>query len=55
MDTGVPVGFGLLTCDTEEQAAARAGGPGASEDKGREATEAALATALILRRGLSLP
>ena len=55
LDTGVPVGFGVLTCDTEAQATDRAGGPGASEDKGREATEAALATALILRRGVSLP
>ncbi len=52
LDTGVPVGFGLLTCDDEAQALARAGGPGSSEDKGREAVEAALATALTLR---SLP
>lgn len=44
LDTGVPVGFGLLTCDTEEQALDRAGLPGSAEDKGREATEAALAT-----------
>lgn len=49
IDTGTPVGFGLLTCDTEEQAIDRAGLPGSSEDKGREATEAALATALLLR------
>ena len=49
LDSGVPVGFGLLTCDTEEQALDRAGLPGSSEDKGREATEAALATALLLR------
>lgn len=44
LDTGVPVGFGLLTCDTEEQAIDRAGLPGSAEDKGREAVEAALAT-----------
>lgn len=44
LDTGVPVGFGLLTCDTEEQALDRAGLPGSAEDKGREATEAALTT-----------
>ena len=37
----MPVGFGLLTCDTEEQALARAGLPGSAEDKGREAVEAA--------------
>jgi 6,7-dimethyl-8-ribityllumazine synthase len=48
-DTGVPVGFGLLTCDDEEQALARAGLPGSTEDKGREAAEAALATVVTLR------
>jgi len=49
LETGVPVGFGLLTCDTEEQALARAGLPGSVEDKGREAVEAALAVVLTLR------
>jgi 6,7-dimethyl-8-ribityllumazine synthase len=49
IDTGVPVGFGLLTCDDEQQALDRAGLPGSSEDKGREAVEAALTTALTLR------
>lgn len=49
LDTGVPVGFGLLTCDTEQQALDRAGLPGSAEDKGYEATVAALATALVLR------
>jgi len=49
IDTGVPVGFGLLTCDTEDQAIARAGLPGSSEDKGKEAAEAAVAVALTLR------
>lgn len=47
--TGVPVGFGLLTCDDEAQALDRAGLPGSSEDKGKEAVEAAVATALTLR------
>ena len=47
--TGVPVGFGLLTCDTEEQALERSGLPGSQEDKGREAAEAALATLQALR------
>jgi 6,7-dimethyl-8-ribityllumazine synthase len=47
--TGVPVGFGVLTCDTEEQALDRAGLPGSAEDKGYEATAAALATAITLR------
>ena len=46
--TGVPIGFGLLTCDTDEQALARAGLPGAKEDKGYEATVAALRTAVVL-------
>ena len=49
LDTGVPVGFGLLTCDNEDQALDRAGLSDSREDKGREAAEAALATALILR------
>lgn len=49
VETGVPIGFGLLTCDTEEQAIQRAGLPGSVEDKGREATEAALSTLHALR------
>lgn len=47
--TGVPVGFGVLTCDTTEQAVARAGLPGSIEDKGHEAATAAVATAVTLR------
>ncbi len=49
LDSGVPMGFGVLTCDDEQQALDRSGLPGSSEDKGREAAEAALATALTLR------
>ncbi|MFM7213131.1 MAG: 6,7-dimethyl-8-ribityllumazine synthase, partial [Actinomycetota bacterium] len=49
IDSRTPVGFGLLTCDTVEQALDRAGLPGSAEDKGREAAEAAIATALALR------
>ncbi|SDS13171.1 6,7-dimethyl-8-ribityllumazine synthase [Nocardioides scoriae] len=49
LDTGVPVGFGLLTCDTEQQALDRAGLEGSAEDKGYEATAAALHTAHTLR------
>jgi 6,7-dimethyl-8-ribityllumazine synthase len=45
----VPVGFGVLTCDDEPQALARAGLPDSQEDKGAEAVEAALATAQVLR------
>lgn len=47
--TGVPVGFGVLTCDDEAQALDRAGLEGSHEDKGAEAAEAALATAVTLR------
>lgn len=47
--TGVPVGFGVLTTDDEAQALDRAGLAGSSEDKGAEAAEAALATAVALR------
>ena len=47
--TGVPVGFGLLTCDSVEQALDRAGLPGSREDKGHEAVTAAVATAATLR------
>lgn len=48
--TGVPVGFGVLTCDTEQQAIDRAGLAGSAEDKGHEAATAAVATAVALRR-----
>ena len=44
----MPVGFGVLTCDTEEQALDRAGLEGSAEDKGWEATAAALDTARVL-------
>lgn len=46
----VPIGFGLLTCDTMEQAEARAGG--AAGNKGQEAAEAALRTADLIRSAL---
>jgi 6,7-dimethyl-8-ribityllumazine synthase len=49
LDSGTPVGFGVLTCDDDQQALDRAGLPGSSEDKGREAVEAAVATAVTLR------
>ncbi len=48
LDHTVPVGFGVLTCDDEAQALARAGLPGSSEDKGADATLAALMTAATL-------
>ena len=49
LDHGIPVGFGLLTCDDEQQALDRAGLPGSAEDKGHEAATAAIATAVTLR------
>jgi 6,7-dimethyl-8-ribityllumazine synthase len=45
---GVPVGFGLLTCETLEQALARAGGNAGT--KGYEATAAALDAATLAPR-----
>ena len=48
--TGTPVGFGVLTCDTEQQGLDRAGLEGSNEDKGHEAVTAALATAATLRQ-----
>ncbi|GAC68777.1 6,7-dimethyl-8-ribityllumazine synthase [Gordonia soli] len=49
LDESTPVGNGVLTTLTEEQALARAGLPDSSEDKGAQATTAAVASALILR------
>jgi 6,7-dimethyl-8-ribityllumazine synthase len=49
LHTGTPVGFGVLTCDDDEQALGRAGLEGSQEDKGYEATAAALHTARALR------
>ena len=49
LDTGKPVGFGVLTLDDEAQGLDRAGLPGSHEDKGYEAADAALRTAAILR------
>ena len=47
--TGTPIGFGVLTCDTEQQGLDRAGLPGSSEDKGYEAVAAAVNTVAALR------
>jgi 6,7-dimethyl-8-ribityllumazine synthase len=49
LDHRVAIGFGVLTCDTEQQALDRAGLEGSAEDKGYEATSAALVTARTLR------
>lgn len=47
VQTGVPVCFGVLTCDSLAQARARAGG--AKGNKGAEAMAAAIETALTVR------
>jgi 6,7-dimethyl-8-ribityllumazine synthase len=49
LDSGTPVGNGVLTCNTIEEARDRCGLPDSSEDKGWEAVVAALDTALLLR------
>lgn len=48
LDTSVPVAFGVLTCDTLEQALARAGG--SAGNKGADAALAALQMAGLLRK-----
>ena len=50
IDTGMPIGFGVLTLDDEQQGLDRAGLPGSKEDKGAEAAQAALATVQLLRQ-----
>lgn len=48
LDTGKPIGNGVLTTNTREQAVERSGLPGSVEDKGAEAMAAALDTARVL-------
>ena len=47
LDTGIPVGFGVLTVDDEKQALDRSGLAGSKEDKGAEAVEAAIVMARL--------
>jgi 6,7-dimethyl-8-ribityllumazine synthase len=49
LDASTPVANGVLTCNTEEQALARAGLATSAEDKGAQATAAGLTAALTLR------
>ena len=49
LDAGTPVGNGVLTCDTLDQARNRSGAEDSAEDKGWDAVIAALETALVLR------
>jgi 6,7-dimethyl-8-ribityllumazine synthase len=55
LDESTPIGNGVLTCDTEQQALDRCGLPDSAEDKGFEACVAAMHTALVLREVRSLP
>ncbi|SIN69843.1 6,7-dimethyl-8-ribityllumazine synthase [Halodesulfovibrio marinisediminis] len=48
LDSGIPVGFGLLTCDSLEQAIERAGSKGGN--KGVEAASAMLETYRVLEQ-----
>jgi 6,7-dimethyl-8-ribityllumazine synthase len=48
LDTGVPCAFGLITCDTREQAEARAGGD--KRDQGRNAAIAVMRMAQLRAR-----
>jgi 6,7-dimethyl-8-ribityllumazine synthase len=50
LDTGKPVGFGVLTLDDEQQGLDRAGLPDSQEDKGEEAATAAIQAALTIRQ-----
>ena len=49
LDARTPVGNGVLTCNTLQEARDRCGLPDSREDKGWEAAVAALDTALLLR------
>ncbi|MQA01552.1 MAG: 6,7-dimethyl-8-ribityllumazine synthase [Streptosporangiales bacterium] len=49
LDAGTPVGNGVLTCDTLEQGLDRCGLAESHEDKGWEATMAAVEAAVVLR------
>jgi len=49
LDSGKPVGFGVLTLDDEQQGIDRAGLPGSQEDKGAEAATAAVQAAVTIR------
>jgi 6,7-dimethyl-8-ribityllumazine synthase len=51
LETGVPCAFGVLTCETMEQALARAGG--GRRDQGRHAAEAVLRMAALRSELLS--
>ena len=43
-----PIGYGVLMCDSLEQASARSGQPGSKEDKGFDAAVAALSMSTLM-------
>ena len=53
LETGVPCAFGVITCDTMEQALARAGG--GKRDQGRNAALTVARMALLKRDGQPVP
>lgn len=53
VESQIPLGFGLLTCDNLEQALDRAGLESSSEDKGYEAVQAALSMVQVLTEAQS--
>jgi 6,7-dimethyl-8-ribityllumazine synthase len=50
IDHGLPIGYGILTCENEAQALVRATPSGNGRDKGGEATRACLAMIAVKRR-----
>ena len=50
LQSGKPIGFGVLTVDSVEQAIARSGAPGSKEDKGYDSAIAALDLLAIKKR-----
>lgn len=52
-DTGIPIAFGVLTTDTEEQAEERAGGK--EGNRGADAAQAAIRLATLLKKLGALP
>lgn len=53
IESQIPLGFGLLTCDNLEQALDRAGLESSHEDKGYEAVQAALSMVQVLNEAHS--
>jgi 6,7-dimethyl-8-ribityllumazine synthase len=50
VEGGLPIGYGILTCENEQQALVRATPSGNGRDKGGEAVRACLAMVAIKRR-----